>query len=50
MTALPIYVIYDHPKDAPQGFVVRLWLNDPAGRRHRVGAWVQAREAPQPAG
>ena len=25
---LPLYVVYDHPKDFPPGFVVRRWLND----------------------
>lgn len=28
MTGVPIWVVYDHPRDFPSNYVARLWLND----------------------
>ncbi len=28
MGKLPMWVVYDHPTDYPDGFIARLWLND----------------------
>lgn len=27
-TELPIWTVYDHPRDFPNVFVARLWMND----------------------
>lgn len=28
--AIPLWVVYDHPRDIPQYFVARMWLTDRA--------------------
>jgi hypothetical protein len=37
MKGVPIWVVYDHPRDFPSNYVARLWINDKPTESMMIG-------------